>query len=279
MKKPENSMRFSWLPRNQDMTMEQSVNDSNSANRDDIFTFSNGMKLSAQSELERWRAETLFSKEPETIAWIRAFGKEFSTFFDVGANIGAYSVLAAVEFSSLNVFAFEPVVDNFIQLNQNKKLNSLINLHIFQIGLSEKNALTELYIRDPRIGNSGAQLRAPIDEKGDEFVAAYKDSLLSMQIDTLRSLFGLPVPNFMKIDVDGHEESILNGAIQTLGQTDMRSILIEANGNEARERIQRQLSSYGFKPDSRFNDMPDHSANRRRNKIGNIATNVVYSKI
>lgn len=237
------------------------------------------MKLSAQSELERWRAETLFSKEPETIAWIRALGKEFPFFFDVGANIGAYSVFAATEFSSLKVFAFEPVVDNFIRLDQNKRLNNLMNLNIFQIGISEKNALTELYVRDPRIGNSGAQLRAPIDEKGDSFVAAYKDNLLSIQIDTLISLFGLPVPNFMKIDVDGHEESILNGAMQVLSQKEMRSVLIEANGNEARERIQQQLCSYGFKPDPRFNDLADHSANRRQNKIGNIAVNVVYSKI
>ena len=53
-----------------------------------------------------WRAETLFNKEPITIKWIRSFKKN-KTMFDVGANVGMYSIYAALT-RMVKVFAFEP---------------------------------------------------------------------------------------------------------------------------------------------------------------------------
>ena len=50
--------------------------------------------FSCPNSLIQWRAETFFTKEPETIEWINTF-KSDETLFDVGANIGLYSIYAA----------------------------------------------------------------------------------------------------------------------------------------------------------------------------------------
>jgi hypothetical protein len=51
------------------------------------------------SETSLWRAETLLTKEPETIEWIETFNEE-SVFWDVGANIGVYSLYAAARLNT-----------------------------------------------------------------------------------------------------------------------------------------------------------------------------------
>ena len=46
------------------------------------------------SELIKWRVKTILDKEPETISWINEF-KDRSIFWDIGANVGLYSIYAA----------------------------------------------------------------------------------------------------------------------------------------------------------------------------------------
>lgn len=50
--------------------------------------------FSCPNDVTRWKAETYFTKEPETIEWIDTFN-EGDIFFDIGANIGLYSIYAA----------------------------------------------------------------------------------------------------------------------------------------------------------------------------------------
>ena len=73
--------------------------------------------LSTPNFLMRYRHKTFFSKEPETIKWIDEF-KKGSTFFDIGANIGLYSIYAA-EVKNSSVYAFEPSFFNLEFLARN----------------------------------------------------------------------------------------------------------------------------------------------------------------
>ena len=68
-----------------------------------------------------WRAQTLFIKEPITIKWIRSFKKN-KTMFDIGANIGIYSIYASLT-RLVKVYAFEPESNNFQALMENIKIN------------------------------------------------------------------------------------------------------------------------------------------------------------
>src|SRR2546430_8849931 len=70
------------------------------------------IRLSLTSESEQYRAETYASKEPETIAWLTEELREGDVFFDVGANIGLYSLYAAKLRPSCRVYAFEPESHN-----------------------------------------------------------------------------------------------------------------------------------------------------------------------
>jgi precorrin-6B methylase 2 len=65
------------------------------------------------------RVQSLFTKEPITLAWIDSF-KEGETLFDIGANLGMYTVYAAV-MRNANVYAFEPEALNYAELRARAK--------------------------------------------------------------------------------------------------------------------------------------------------------------
>ena len=55
----------------------------------------NTLKFSIVNKKTLWRAKSLYQKEPITIKWIRKFKKD-EVFFDVGANVGMYTIFAAI---------------------------------------------------------------------------------------------------------------------------------------------------------------------------------------
>ena len=83
----------------------------------------------------------MFTKEPETLEWIDGFDKKDKiTFWDVGANIGLYSVYAATKFDNIDVTAFEPSTSNLRILSRNISENNLNNkIKINQLPLTDKN--------------------------------------------------------------------------------------------------------------------------------------------
>jgi len=245
----------------------------------EIYRYDNGMFLSGDTELEKWRAETLFTKEPETIAWIDYWSNKNGVLYDVGANIGGYSIYAAHTNPSINVISFEPVLNNYATLLKNKTLNKLDNLTIFQMALSSSPKLETLFLSDERVGNSGAQVGAPINERGENFDPTSTETLFCLSLDVMIENYGFVVPTFIKIDVDGHEIDILQGGLNTLARSELKSILIESNGDESKERIDEILKSNGFSLDNQFNNIEKHSSKRRENSAENVARNIVYSKL
>jgi FkbM family methyltransferase len=76
--------------------------------------------------VETYRALTLFVKEQGTVEWIRSTVQPGDVFYDIGANIGMYTLLAASRVGDAGkVYAFEPHVRNFTSLLQNVALNNL----------------------------------------------------------------------------------------------------------------------------------------------------------
>ena len=69
--------------------------------------------LLVTSEIEHYRADTYASKEPDTLDWLDAELNDEDVFFDIGANIGVYSLYAAALNAGCRVFAFEPEAQNF----------------------------------------------------------------------------------------------------------------------------------------------------------------------
>jgi FkbM family methyltransferase len=239
-----------------------------------------GVRYSCSSELEEWRASTLLTKEPETIAWLDAYLGDPArerVLFDVGANVGIYSVYAAAR-HGCDVYAFEPVVENFTRLEVNRALNTCERLHPFQIAVGARNGLVDLFLKDARIGNSGAQIHAAVDEVGAAFAPVAARKVLAMSLDSLAREFGLPCPTLIKIDIDGHEDLVLEGAAEILGNVRLVSILVELNSGPAMDRTARMLAGHGFARDATFDALENHSSKRRRKDQANVAQNGVFSR-
>ena len=82
--------------------------------------------------------DRMLSKEPETIKWINSFDKE-SVFFDIGANIGIYSLYSAIVKQNL-VYAFEPHAASYKNLLESINLNKLQNCNAHCIAMGDKLA-------------------------------------------------------------------------------------------------------------------------------------------
>jgi len=75
--------------------------------------------IDLSAEIPRFRAETFWSKEPETLKWInRNLGDKSNVdlFIDVGANIGIYSLYASIVNQGVSIMSIEPFSANFLEL-------------------------------------------------------------------------------------------------------------------------------------------------------------------
>lgn len=184
-------------------------------------------------ELLIWRAETLMTKEPETIEWIDRFDNN-SVFWDIGANIGCYALYAGKK--GVKTYAFEPQCANYFILNTNIQLNDLDdNVRAINIAFSDNNFLGSLNIPILELGGAMNCFGESMDEfsaEGHHYDVSYHQGVLGFTIDSFVSTYGLEPPNHIKIDVDGHEKEILLGAADTLRHDNMQSILVEMDEND-----------------------------------------------
>ena len=110
-----------------------------------LFANNPGQKTYIKNRMDR-----MLTKEPETIKWINTFDKD-SVFFDVGANVGIYSLYSAIVKQN-KVYAFEPqkVIHDLLQ--DNVKKNKLKNVRIFNVGMGKKKEELELNETYQKIG-------------------------------------------------------------------------------------------------------------------------------
>ncbi len=71
--------------------------------------------------------------------------KKMNVFYDIGANIGYYSLLAEMENPEIKVVAFEPASGPFFYLKENVRINNFKKISIEDIALSEKNGEIKFY--------------------------------------------------------------------------------------------------------------------------------------
>ena len=181
----------------------------------------------AGNPLLRWRAETLFTKEPETIAWIRSFGAD-DVFYDVGANVGSYTVYAGRR--CRKVLAFEPEAQNFAVLNRNIALNNLQHTVIaFPFALADERRIDTMRLHSLEAGAALHAFGTNMDFKGEHFQSAFEQGSLALTLDDLAYSHGLDFPDFIKIDVDGLETRIIQGGDRVLRDQRLKGLLLELN--------------------------------------------------
>lgn len=170
-------------------------------------------------------------KEPGTVQWIEEWFRPGEVFYDIGANVGSFSLIAFRFLEGrIKVYSFEPGFMTFPRLCHNLQLNHADRcISPFQIALSEKTCLSTLHYRDLKPGSAMHALETPKDWRGERFEPAFSLPVISYRLDDFIEQFGLPAPNHLKIDVDGVEYQVLQGAERTLKSHSLRTLLMEAN--------------------------------------------------
>jgi FkbM family methyltransferase len=216
---------------------------------------SRGLTFSLQYNnwITRYRAREYNTKEPETLDWLDRHLKDGETLFDIGANIGVYTIYAALRHPAVRVVAFEPEYANLHLLRDNVIENGLSErVSIYPFALSDRSGLSTLHIQDLTPGAALSTESAQslgVTLAGKRVVA--REGTYALTVDEFCRLSAM-TPNCIKLDVDGTEPEILMGAAHTLENRALRSIILEMPENEsARDRCKTYLSQAGFSHERR----------------------------
>ena len=147
-------------------------------------------------------------------------------FFDIGANVGVYSLYCSLLYKN-KVFAFQPQYNNIVLLEKNIQINKLEKfISIIPNPIYNKNKLD--FLLSDKNNLSGSASSSFIKKENIKCYEYKKKLTLSFAIDFLVEKFLIPKPNMIKIDVDGNEIEIIKGAIRTINSINCKTILIES---------------------------------------------------
>ena len=189
-----------------------------------------------------WRAKTLMSKEPETMEWIESFQPG-----EVFVDVGMFSIWAA-KTKGVRVFAFEPESQNYALLNRNIFLNKLSErVFAYCTALSDEMKFDQLHLSAVEFGGSCHSFGEEVDFNLRPAQFQHAQGCFSTSLDRLVADGTVPQPQHLKIDVDGFEHKVISGAINTLRNSGLSSILVEINTNLSEHMaIVDQLTQVGF---------------------------------
>lgn len=177
--------------------------------------------------------------EYNEMGFLLHFLKPADTFVDIGANIGSYTILASSQVKA-NSISIEPLQETFKKLIDNILINKVEqNVKAFNIGLGSE--IGKIHFTQSLDTINHVATKEEIDT-------------IEVKIDTLDNLLmNEQCPSLIKIDVEGYENEVINGAEKTLENQSLKAIIIELNGSGSRygyddENIHLKLLQYGFKP-------------------------------
>ncbi|MES2417956.1 MAG: FkbM family methyltransferase [Bacteroidota bacterium] len=177
--------------------------------------------------------------EFEEMGFLLHFLRPEDVFFDIGANVGSYTLLAS-SVCKAKSFAFEPSPATFNILTQNIALNKLDNL----VQLANKG-----------VGKEKGILQFSANEDTTNHVIANDEAsnyTIQVPIVPLNDYYPAAKPALIKIDVEGFETEVINGAMNVLQDSNLKAIIIELIGGGERygyneNEIHKKLLSFKFK--------------------------------
>lgn len=167
-------------------------------------------------------------REPETLAWIDGFGSG-EVFWDIGANIGQYSLYAAL--SGVSTMAFEPGAASYGALTRNIEVNKMDDrIAAYCLAFGAATELSTLNMARTDAGSSMHAVGTDIDAFGRTIAVRFRQAVATYSIDNFMAVFQPQFPTHIKLDVDSIEDRIIAGAQRTLADPRLRSVMIELEG-------------------------------------------------
>jgi FkbM family methyltransferase len=175
--------------------------------------------------------------EFDDMAFVMHFLRAGEMFADVGANVGAFTVLAA-GVAGARAVAFEPSPETFAMLSRNVRLNGL------QDRVRAVNAVAGR-------STGTVQFSAGLGTENHVAAAGEKNNSVTVPMTTLDAEFVANPAVLLKVDVEGFETEVFGGAEATLKSHALQAIIIERNGSGNRygydeEKLHAQIRSHGF---------------------------------
>lgn len=189
------------------------------------------------SPVEYDRVTTMIGEQTVLEAYADAIRPD-DVVWDVGANVGTYSVVGALIARDGSVVAFEPHPDNARRIDENVALNELQNVRIEQLALGDENGSARLHLHGDQAGGGQHSLVDTSDE--------------GVEIDLVRGETfvreGGPKPNVLKIDVEGAELDVLDGMASLLAAEGCRTLFIEVHHGHgvSNEEVEARLRAAAF---------------------------------
>jgi len=178
--------------------------------------------------------------------------KKGQIIFDIGAHIGLYTLRNAKRVGKYGkVYAFEPNPITYYYLKRNIDENSICNVSVFPIALSDKNGHNDLFI--PLDKNLGATSFFIDHLKKESIKRFLKVRVPTVTLDKFIEDHGLSRIDLMKIDVEGAETKVLLGGRRCLTQGVVKRLIIEVHKDVFPvERIIQMLHELNFYVDYIF---------------------------
>ncbi len=177
--------------------------------------------------------------------------------FDLGANIGIFTLAAKQQAPDAAIYAFEPIQDTFRILEQNVRLHRCSDVHLYNVAAGSQDHTEKTFTFYPHApGNTTATpaLKAAVKPVWDQiFGKEASDFLLeadmrTAQVRTLSAVFqeqGIAAVDFLKIDVEGDELSVLEGITESHWPM-IRQAVVETHNEQLREQVCEYLLRCGF---------------------------------
>lgn len=203
---------------------------------------------------ELWRAANFHAQEPETVAWLDDTFGEGDCLYDVGANIGLYTLYALARTSRAQAVCFEPDAVNYYRLSRNVLANGFgTRAVVFPVALSDTIGLatfnSSLFVAGKAENwlSPGADLLGAFSQRAPwQGPPTLRTGCPTFHLDGfLAQAPFLPAPTHLKIDVDSVEVAIVRGAQQTLRCPSLRHLLVELYAYEVDE-VRTLLAAAGF---------------------------------
>jgi FkbM family methyltransferase len=157
--------------------------------------------------------------------------------YDIGAHDGSWAIPLSKKFQT--VYAFEPCIVNLAILKKNCELNDSKNIHIIEAAAWDEEKRITLVQTVP--GNHASKIMAVNEYNEKEVVGVFEVSAITIDDFVRRAT----IPSFVKIDVEGNEETVLRGMKMVL-ELYHPILMIEIHMVESQLRIRKFLEQFDY---------------------------------